>query len=59
MQFRVMSQGDQEGASNFTVTQFIVLQGSRGDAQQIGKLGTAQANRFADLTDLLANSYDI
>jgi len=59
VQFRVVSQGNQEGASDFTITQLIIFQGSRGDAQQIGKFRTAQANRFADLTDLLANSYDI
>ena len=59
VQFRVMSQCHQEGATNFTITQFVVLQGGRGNAQQIGKLGTAQADRFTDLTDLLANSYDI
>ncbi len=54
-----MSQGNQEGTTDFTITQFVVLQGCGGNTQQISKLRTAQTNRFTDLTDLLANSDDI
>ena len=53
VQIRVMSQGDQEGASDFTVTQFIVLQGGWGTPSRSANLGRFQAHRFADLTDLL------
>ena len=59
VQFRVMSQGNQEGATDFTVTEFVVFQGGGGNTQQISKLGTAQADGFADLADLLANSVNV
>ena len=59
MQIRVVRQGNQEGAPNFTVTQLVVFQRGGRNTQQICKLRTAQTDRFTDLTDLLANSDDI
>lgn len=39
VQFRVVSQGHQEGATNFTITQLIVLQGGRGTPSRSANLG--------------------
>lgn len=39
--------------------QLVLSPDACASGDMIGKLATAQAYRFADLTDLLANSYDI